>query len=131
MIDLEADDDRLVTAFHRGTLTSFPHRDHVRVAWILLEQFGSDGALEAMRSGIRSMAIAAGLLAKYHETRTVAWMRVIDAARTHPFTLSDEFVNAHPELLRAQLLDDFYSAEILRSDTARAVFTEPDRAPLP
>ena len=131
MIDLDSDDQSLVTAFERGTLTTFPHRDHVRVAWILLQRLGYDGAVEAMRSGIRSMAIAAGLLAKYHETRTVAWMRLIDAARTEAFDSSDEFVNARPGLLRAELLDDYYSAETLRSTTAREGFTESDRAPLP
>lgn len=131
MIDLDPDDHALVTAFHGGSLTAFPHRDHVRVAWILLEREGYIGAVEAMTDGIRSMAIAAGLLAKYHETRTVAWMRVIEAARTERFASSDEFVTHRPELLRANLLDDYYTAETLRSDDARVTFTAPDRVPLP
>jgi len=53
----------LVTAFERGTLTAFPHRDHVRVAWILLEREGFDGAVIAMTgicrcNSLRMMRVA-------------------------------------------------------------------------
>lgn len=125
------DDDALLIAFEHGTLTAFPHRDHVRVGWLLLERHGVDGAVPAMISGIRSMAIAAGLLAKYHETRTVAWMRLIDHARTERFATSSAFVDHRPQLLRPDLLSDHYSSELLASAEARAAFVAPDLAPLP
>lgn len=125
------DDPDLVAAFERGTLRAFPHRDHVRVAWILLEREGYEDAVAAMTGGIRRMAIAAGLLAKYHETRTVAWMKLIDAARTPSSATSTEFVMSRPGLLRSTLLDDHYSAEVLGSPEARSRFVEPDRSPLP
>lgn len=125
------DDLDLVTAFERGTLSSFPHREHVRVAWILLEREGYDGAVAAMTGGIRRMAKAAGLLAKYHETRTIAWMRLIDAARTEPFETSTDFADHRPALLRSDRLDEHYSASSLASADARMAFVEPDLAPLP
>ena len=121
----------LVTAFERGTLTAFPHRDHVRVAWILLEREGFDGAVIAMTGGIRRMAMAAGLLSKYHETRTIAWMRLINDARTEPFETSNDFVDHRPALLRPDRLDDHYSAGRLASDEARTSFVEADLTPLP
>ncbi|MCA0217641.1 MAG: hypothetical protein LCH43_09830 [Actinobacteria bacterium] len=121
----------LVTAFERGTLTSFPHREHVRVAWILLERDGYDRAVAAMTGGIRRMAIAAGLLSKYHETRTTAWMRLINDARTELFSSSSDFVDHRPALLRPDRLNDHYSAGRLASDEARTAFVEPDLTPLP
>lgn len=125
------DDLDLVTAFERGTLRAFPHRDHVRVAWILLEREDYDGAVAAMTGGILRMAIAAGLLSKYHETRTIAWMKLIDAARTEPFETSTDFVDHRPALLRSDRLGDYYSAGRLASVEARTAFVEPDLAPLP
>lgn len=125
------DDLDLVTAFERGTLSAFPHREHVRVAWILLEREGYDAAVGAMTGGIRRMAIAAGLLSKYHETRTIAWMRLIDDARSEPFETSSEFVEHRPALLRSDRLDEHYSAGRLASAEARTAFVEPDLAPLP
>jgi hypothetical protein len=125
------DDLDLVIAFERGTLTTFPHRDHIRVAWILLEREGYDGGVIAMTGGIRRMALAAGLLSKYHETRTIAWMRLIDAARTEAFTTSSDFVDHRPALLRSDRLDDHYTAGRLASAEARTAFVEPDLAPLP
>jgi hypothetical protein len=121
----------LVTAFERGTLTAFPHREHVRVAWILLERDGYDRAVAAMTGGIRGMAMAAGLLSKYHETRTIAWMRLINDARTEPFETSSDFVDHRPALLRPDRLDDHCSAGRLASDEARTSFVEPDLTPLP
>ena len=125
------DDLDLVTAFERGTLKGFPHRDHVRVAWILLEREGYEGAVVAMAGGIRRIAIAAGLLSQYHETRTIAWMRLIDAARTEPFESSNDFVDQRPALLHSDRLHDHYSADLITSDAARTAFVEPDLAPLP
>ena len=121
----------LVTAFERGTLTAFPHREHVRVAWILLERDGYDRGVAAMTGGIRRMAMAAGLLSKYHETRTIAWMRLINDARTEPFETSSDFVDHRPALLRPDRLDDHYSAGRLASDEARTSFVEADLTPLP
>ena len=63
-----------------------------------------------MRAGIRLLAPN-----KYHETRTVAWARLVRAG--------------HPGLDRRDLLDDFYSPEVLES--GRATLVEPDRRPLP
>jgi len=121
----------LVTAFERGTITAFPHREHVRVAWILLERDGYDRGVAAMTGGIRRMAMAAGLLSKYHETRTIAWMRLINDARTEPFETSSDFVDHRPALLRPDRLDDHYSAGRLASDEARTSFVEADLTPLP
>ena len=59
------------------------------------------------------MAAANGKPEAYHDTRTVAWVRLIVAAR-HGFDGDfDEFLAAHPELIRRDLLSDYYSDALL------------------
>lgn len=129
---MHPDDLRLVADFENGTLSSFSHRDHVRVAWILLEREGYDGAVRTMTRGIRDLALAIGDVTKYHETRTIAWLRLVDAARggrRHP--TSQDFVDDHPELLERDALSAYYSDALLLSPGARTAFQEPDMNELP
>jgi hypothetical protein len=126
------EDKELLAGFLAGTLASFPHRDHVRTAYLLL---GSSNFVEATRvlsDRIRVMAAEGGNPEKFHETRTVAWMHLIDRARSDDQApaSSDEFLQRHPELLRSSLLDEYYSQDRLTSDAARASFLEPDLSAL-
>jgi hypothetical protein len=129
------DDDALLEHFERGTLEQFSHADHVRVAFLLTRTVGPSEALERMRRGIQYLAELGGDPGKYHETITVAWIRLVGglvrragAADTASF---DAFVSAHPELLRRDVLLEYYDRELLFSDLARREFIEPDRRPLP
>ena len=63
---------------------------------------------------------------------TVAWARVVGhvAVESAPLGFS-AVLDAHPELLRRDLLADHYSDELLFGDEARGTFVEPDLAPLP
>ena len=125
-------DNDLVDRFLSGTLASFSHRDHVRVGFLLLSMQDFDDTTQIVSDRIRAMAAAVGDTSKFHVTRTVAWLHLIDSARsTGPNPPdSESFLNDHPELLRSGLLDDHYSAELLRSPAARAEFLAPDLAPL-
>ena len=42
-----------------------------------------------------------------------------------------EFLAQHPEVLRRDLLSEYYSDDVLNSADARARFVEPDLRPLP
>ena|ERR1019366_3494888 len=127
------EDVELAERFLAGTLSSFSHRDHVRVAYLLLCSHEFDDATLLLSNRIRAMAAASGKTDKFHVTRTVAWMRLIDSARStdQASPNSEEFLLRHRELLRSTLLDEFYSSELLGSDVARARYVEPDNAPLP
>ena len=111
-------DDELATRFDEGTLAAFPHELHVQLTRAKLARMPEADALESIRSGIRRMAAAAGAPEKYHETRTVAWFRLIAAG------------TAHEQLMRRDLLDDYYSPALLNSQGARTAFVEPDLRPL-
>ena len=109
------------------------HRDHVRMAFLYLRERPFDEALEAIRRGIRALNAANGVTVGYHETLTVAWARVVDAALTSygPSDDFEAFARQNEHLLAKSLLRVFYSRPLIFSDAARADFVEPDLAPLP
>ena len=111
----------------------FKHAEHIRLAWIYIRQYGYDMAEERMRQSIRRLAVHAGAQAKYHETITIAWMRLVGAAlrlsaRMETFS---EFSRAHAWLLDKGAVFEFYSRDRLMSEGARAAWIDPDLKPLP
>ncbi|CAN5177500.1 hypothetical protein BH11ACT4_BH11ACT4_10120 [soil metagenome] len=126
-------DDELLSRFEDGTLTPFPHESHLRVVYLLIQRDGPDAALAAVTAGIRAMARAIGRPEAFHVTRTTAWTRLVAATITagegQPAG-SLEWLAGHPELVRRDLLDDYYSAGRLLTDEARTGFVGPDLRPL-
>jgi hypothetical protein len=124
-------DDELLVAFATNTLPAFPHEEHLHVVFVRSATAPLDDTVAFMRDGIRRMAAASGNPGKYHETRTVAWARLMVAARAGFEGDFEAFLAEHPEFVRRDLLDDYYSPERLNSDDARAAFVEPNRRELP
>ncbi len=124
-------DDELLERFAAGTLRAFPHEEHLRVVFAHTRRADLDATIAFVRDGIRRMAAANGKPEAYHDTRTVAWIRIVVAARHGVDGGFDDFLAGHPELRRRDLLDDYYTPELLNSDAARVAFVDPDRAPLP
>ncbi len=122
-------DDEFLDRFERGDLQEFTHRDHLRVALLYARRGGRDAAIDGARR-IRTFAEAHGDHAKYHDTVTVAWARLV-AHHAHEAPDVDALVAARPELLDGDILSGYYSPERLWSAEARAGFTEPDVRPLP
>jgi hypothetical protein len=111
----------------------FRHADHLRLAWIYLRNYGCDVAEQRMRQSIQSFARRLGATHKYHETITIFWMRLLDVAirlssRSENF---EDFIEAHAWLLEKDVVLEFYSRELLTSDTARRAWVEPDLKPIP
>jgi hypothetical protein len=73
------------------------------------------------------------VLVGYHETITVAWLRIIAATIRHygAPARADDFCDRHPHLLAPTLLRLFYSRERLASPESKIRFVEPDLNPLP
>lgn len=136
---VELNDAELLAAFEECSLPDelWDHRAHVRVASMYVSRHSLDEAVERMRSGIkayqRARNVADGLEQGYHETLTVAFMRLVHAAnqQTGPHERSSEFCEAHPELLDKRILRQFYSKEQITTWKAKAEFVESDLAPLP
>lgn len=130
-------DDELWAAFEQATLPHdcWTHAAHVRVGYLHVVRVGFDSALVLLRDRIRRLNAAHGTpetpVRGYHETITVAFLTAIAAAcRAEPPSDSRSFCERHPELLKKDFLERFYSRELLNSADARRVFVAPDLCPL-
>lgn len=118
-------------------LSEWHHRDHVRLAYLLLREGTFEQAAERIRRGIRAHNAAHGVTdtptSGYHETMTLAWLRLVETILLEygPEATADAFCDAHPELMQKKSLRLFYSRERFMSAEAKVRFVEPDLAPLP
>ncbi|RKH52193.1 hypothetical protein [Corallococcus llansteffanensis] len=125
-------DSALLERFSRGELSEFPHLDHVRVVYLHTRRAGRDAAVEFARAGLQRLTRQLGVPEKYHETVTVAWARLVgERTEIGPCRDFAEFLDHNPQFQRKELLDDYYSREVLFGPDARARFVEPDLRPLP
>jgi hypothetical protein len=132
-------DDELLRQFEDCTFPSvqWVHRAHLKVAYLYLTRYPLAVAVQKMRSGIRVYNAAHNVPDEptrgYHETMTVAWMRIIDVTvRIYGRANSaDEFLNGQPQLWEKKNLRLFYSPKLMMSPRAKQEFIEPDLAPLP
>lgn len=122
-------DREFVEAFEACTLppAEFPHRAHVRLAWLYLREGSLLETLRRYSDGIRRYAASLGAAAKYHETITWAFLFLIHERmqRTGAETF-EEFAAANEDLF-GPILERYYSPETLRSEAARRSFLLPDR----
>jgi hypothetical protein len=111
---------------------AFGHRQHVALAWRYLQLTDPVTAESWMREAIQHVAFKHGAADKYHETITIAWIRLVGThVRMSGVDNFDEFIAQNADLLNPQLLDHFYSSALIQSASARQHWMEPDVAPLP
>jgi hypothetical protein len=90
-------------------------------------------AIAKMTTGIRRLAETYGKMG-YHETITLFWLRIVTnfVAEHRPKTSLTAIAN---ELIDScndkDLIGQFYSAELLATDKAKAEWVEPDLKALP
>ncbi|MGZ6390177.1 MAG: hypothetical protein ACXWQZ_13075 [Ktedonobacterales bacterium] len=128
-------DADFVQAFLDGSLppTQFHHRDHLRLTWFLIRREGMERAMEMTAASIQRFATQHGQAAKYHETMTRFWVRIVGhaiAARPDIVAFS-EFLDAFPWLLDTGLPFRHWRRETMGSAEARAGWVEPDVLALP
>ncbi len=128
-------EDEVLHAFMDGSLSPqrFHHRDHLRVAWLLVRRMDAASAADAMSVGIRRFAAAHGHEALYHETLTRFWVRIVAyMARERPdIAAFDVFIAAFPQALDMWLPHRHWRHDTLWSAAARAAWVEPDLLALP
>jgi hypothetical protein len=128
------DDRLLLTAFEDCSFPAdlFHHRQHIRVAWLILRDERSLlPAIERFSNGLKRFAESKGASGLYHETITWAYLLLIHE-RMHqgpPHETFDDFAADHPDLLtwKPSVLEAYYRPETLGSQRAREVFVMPDR----
>jgi hypothetical protein len=133
------DDEAFLARFEACAipLEEWNHRAHLRVAWTYLRKHGLEGATERMRRGIPRFNASKGIEDQldrgYHDTLTVAWLRILDAMmRAHgPEADATSFLDKHTQLHSKALLRLYYTRDRIMTWDAKRRFVEPDLAPLP
>ena len=120
-------------------IEQWDHRAHLTIAYFLLRSYPLEEATRRMREGIQKYNAAHGIeqaangTGGYHETMTIAWMRVLHATMSvhgHAET-AEQFLQQHPHLLSKVMLRLFYSRARIMCREAQQGWVEPDLAPLP
>jgi hypothetical protein len=78
--DIEMEDGLFLAAFESGSLPEecFRHRDHVRAAWLLLQEAPPAAALARFTGALKRFAASLGKSRLYHETITWAYVLLIN-----------------------------------------------------
>ena len=127
------DDDFLATVDRAGFGPhDFPHRAHLRLAYLCLQRYSPTAAEHRVCAAIRNLAAAHGHAAKYNATLSRAWVQVVALAMQHtPTATFDELLDAHPNLLDKHLLLAHYTRAVLFGPQARSGWVAPDVRPIP
>ena len=110
----------------------FGHEAHLRLAWIHIEKYGVDKAIENLCHDIKSFAESIGAKTKFNKTVTVAAVRAV-----HHFILRSgsedfqTFIAENKELKTdfKRLISSHYSTDIFNSEKASLEFLEPELLP--
>src|SRR5260221_8148370 len=126
-------DQEFITAFEQHTLSEFPHKSHIRMAWLYLRADGWEIGQERIQREIREFAAALGASRKYHQTITLFWARLVQHAIEHETQIDDfdTFIQNYPFLLSSRAISSHYSPMVIQSEEARQSWIEPDLRPLP
>ena len=110
-----AADVELARAVERGVVPErgFRHADHLRVAWLYLEECGgADAALARMAATLRRFAASVGKPEKYSDAVTAFWIYQLASARAlMPGAGIEAVFTACPRLLDKDLVLAYYSAD--------------------
>ncbi len=129
----EAELNELVHAFETCTIhpANFKHYQHLAVALWYVAHFPCEEANNRMRSGIQKLAAAHGKMG-YHETITIFWLRMVRGFFVEA-KAGESIVNLANSLaakfVDKDLINDYYSTELLASAEAKAEWVEPDLKP--
>jgi hypothetical protein len=112
----------------------FNHREHLLVALCYLLRMGEAESLARLRARINAYVEAHGIDPNlYHETITLFWLKRVRAylGRAGHAPGLAELTNAlAAECGSSRLIFDYYSKELIDSETARREWVEPDLKPL-
>jgi hypothetical protein len=124
----EAATEEELIALETGALDprAFPHPEHVRFAYGMLERYPFGEAITRFSRGLKLLAAKAGRPEVYHETITVAFLALIGERRARAKGEDwSEFEANNSDLFDKRCLEKWYGAEQLGSDLARRTFCLP------
>ncbi|OZG73066.1 hypothetical protein BTA51_11245 [Hahella sp. CCB-MM4] len=125
------DDETFLAQFEGQTLdpACFDHLGHMRLAWLYLNRYDLETAVESTCRGIKLYAESLGATQKFHYTLTDAMVRIM-AMRfgKSGFDSLEQFLDMNPDLVNDALgvIHQYFSEEWLAQDSARCSRVEPD-----
>ena len=118
--------------FMRGDFEAarFPHREHVRMAFVMLQHYDFPESVLHYSRALRTMAARAGKPQAFHQTVTIAFLSLIaerlEGGEWHDFAA---FTRDNPDLLDKGAVARWYRPERLASARARRTFLLPEPPP--
>ncbi|HET7414097.1 MAG TPA: hypothetical protein VFI97_00165, partial [Arthrobacter sp.] len=112
---------------------TFGHREHLRLAWLLLDDTGCPSrAEEEVSRIIERIAITHRKPQRYNRTLTDAWVKIVAHCRNAAGGASfEELLMQHPWLFDKRIITRHYTSRRLASTQARRTWVAPDLRPLP
>jgi len=112
---------------------AFRHREHIHLAYIAVQRYGTDRAAEVVAGWISHLAAYQRAPQKFHVTVTRAWVEIVahHMAAAPPVPDFAAFADRYPTLLDKRLLTRHYSSRTLASPAAKTGWLEPDLAAFP
>jgi hypothetical protein len=110
----------------------FSHEAHLRLAWIHIDKYGVENAIENICSQLVAFVSALGAYDKYNKTLTIAAIRAVYHFKLR--SKSDNFQDFIIEFPRLkhnfrQLIECHYSTDIFKSVQAKQEYLEPELLP--
>lgn len=111
--------------------SEFKHYQHLAVVFWYVSTLPYDEASAQMKRGIQRLAATYGKTG-YHETITEFWLRLVRGflSAGRPVSIAVAANQLIEECADKNLILNFYSAELLESPGAKAVWVEPNLQPL-
>lgn len=123
-----------VTAFQQCRLRpeQFGHEAHLRLAWLYLENYGLEKAIQLVQKDLKKYVSHWGASDKYNTTLTIASVRAVyhfmERSESNTFK---EFIAEFPKLKYQfmELLSCHYAIDIFNSEAAKVAYLEPELLP--
>jgi len=127
-------DNEFLSQFQECSLppSLFTHEAHLRLAWLLIHQYGLEEAEERIQKLLKAYVNALGAQDKYNTTLTVAALKAVNHFISRDkFKHFQTFLSAYPRLKTdfKGLMAAHYGFDIYNSPKAKRSFLEPDLLP--
>ncbi len=99
------------------------------MSWIHIKQYGLEKVIDNIRSQLKNYVNHIGATGKYHETITIAAIKIINNMMAQIQTKSfNEIIKLKPMLLTnfKYLINSHYSFDVFTSSKARITYIKPD-----
>ena len=125
-----------IEAMEAGTIDpdAFDHEAHINVAWLYLERYPLTDAIDRFTKALQRLTRKLGVPDKYNETISWFYMLLIEERRSvSPAGNWIAFRQTNSDLFSRgdNILERYYSKELIFSDRARQSFVLPNRLASP